>query len=270
MLVAASIVLAAGTLLGALRYGTQSCLPVTGALSLLLTWLFDASVGAAPLIGIIAAVQIERQRGYGEILAAAAAPGALLGVWVLLSQDARARVELSEALTGQLQAMGVQSAQGALTLQDMVASIVRLQPGLEYVSLLLIALLAYRVACWAAPRLQLSMPPALPFRLWRPWEELIWVLVGSLAVSLTASDRLGDLGLNVALVMGVVYAAQGVALIRFVIQRFGIARFLELTIYVMLFFTSGLSSVVLAALGLLDTWFDWRRLRSASTGDNPE
>ena len=77
-------------------------------------------------------------------------------------------------------------------------------------------------------------------------------------------------GLNVALVMGVVYAVQGLAVIRFLVQRFGIARFLELTIYVMLFFTSGLSSVMLAGLGLLEAWFDWRRLRSASIGDEPE
>jgi hypothetical protein len=35
-------------------------------------------------------------------------------------------------------------------------------------------------------------------------------------------------------------------------------------LYVTLAFTAGLSTLVLAALGLLDTWFDWRRLDTPS------
>lgn len=107
----------------------------------------------------------------------------------------------------------------------------------------------------------MALPPARPFHLWRPWEELIWVLIGALVVGLIGAGLLEDLALNAAMVMLIIYAVQGLALVRYYIQRLGIARLLELLFYTLLFFTSGLALLILASLGLLDTWFDWRRLR---------
>ena len=51
----------------------------------------------------------------------------------------------------------------------------------------------------------------LPLPLWRPWEELIWVLVGALALGLLADGWLINLALNIAVVMAVLYGTQGVA-----------------------------------------------------------
>lgn len=270
MLLLVSIMLAAGILLAAQRYGTTRVLPATGLLCVAAAVLFDASVGVAPLMGLIAAVQVERRCPYGQIIAVAAGPGAALAVWVLLTHDARDRSEVAAALTEQLEGMGMQAAEGTSGLREMVALIVRVQPGLEFVSLLFTAVLAYRVAVWAAPRIHLVLPPGRPFHLWRPWDELIWVITGGLALSLAAPGRLRDVGLNVGLVMGIIYAVQGLSVLRFFLRRVGVARLLELMLYVLLFLTSGVSLLLLVGLGLLDTWFDWRRLRPAASGEDSE
>jgi hypothetical protein len=178
------------------------------------------------------------------------------------------RAALAAALLEQLRAMGLEAAGGPGALQQMVDVIVRLQPGLEFTWLLLLVVVAYRVSVWIAPRLALSLPPALPFHLWRPWDELIWVLIAALAIWLASPERLRDLGLNMAAVMVAVYAVHGLALLRYGFRRSGTARLLEGVLYVVLFFTSGLSFLMLSGLGLLDTWFDWRRLRAAVAKDS--
>jgi hypothetical protein len=102
---------------------------------------------------------------------------------------------------------------------------------------------------------------------WRPWDELIWVLVAALVLWLAGPGPLREVGLNMAAVMVAVYAVHGLALLRYGFRRIGTARLLEWVLYAALFVTLGLSFVLLAALGLLDTWFDWRRLRPAQAGD---
>ena len=78
--------------------------------------------------------------------------------------------------------------------------------------------------------MKLELPPAIPVKFWRLWDALIWVLIA------------------------------GLALVRFCCWRLGISKWMEGFLYLTLAFTAGLSTLVLAALGLLDTWFDWRRL----------
>jgi hypothetical protein len=270
MLPIASIVLAASVLLATRRFGCRGVMPVAGLLCLGATALIGAQVGVAPLAGLVAGVQVERGRSYGQTIAAAAAPAAVLAGFSLLSWPAAAQEVAAAALVEQLRAMGLETAGGAAALRQTVDFIIRLQPGLEFAWLLLVTVLAYRVSVWMAPRLQLAMPPALPLHLWRPWDELIWVLIAALAIWLAMPAPLREIGLNMAAVMGAVYAVHGLALLRYGFRRTGTARLLEWVLYVALFLTSGLSLVLLSGLGLLDTWFDWRRLRPAPAGEGPQ
>ena len=179
------------------------------------------------------------------------------------------RDRLARELSGQLESMGVESGGGGYDLSALVSAILRLQPALEFLSLLLTLVLAYNVAHWAAGRFEVSLPAARPFHLWRTWDEFIWVLVAALAVGLLLSGRIQDLALNVAVSALAVYAAQGLSLTRYYVRRLGIYWMLELMLYALLFLASGLGMLGLAGLGLLDTWFDWRRLRpSAADPDN--
>ena len=256
-----SVALTAGVLLATQRYGVRALLPLTGLLCLAATLLFDSSAGLAPLIGLIAGFQLERRQSYGLIVAAGAIPGAFLSLWLLISQQARSREELAEELTRQLEAMGMQLVEGGYSLREMIGAVLRVQPAVEFVILMLTLVLAYRVGIWGAGRLQIVLPEALSFRLWRPWEELIWVLIAGLLLGLVGWGLLEDLGFNLLVVMAVLYAVHGLALVRFFVWRLGLSRLLELVFYAALFFSSGLGLILLAGLGLLDTWFDWRGLR---------
>lgn len=256
-----SVAIAAGMLLATQRYGTRAVLPIGGLLCLAAVGLFDASVGLSPLMGLIAGFQVERQRSYGQIVVAAASPGAVLSLWLLLADDPEARQRLATELADQLEAMGMQVAEGGYGLREMVGAVLRVQPAIEFVTLLLTVVLAYRVGLWGARHLQLVLPQDRPFPLWRLWDELIWGLIAALILGLLGSGLVEGLALNLVVVVGVLYAVQGLALVRFFVCRLGISRLLELLFYMLLLFTSGLALIALAGLGLLDTWFDWRRLR---------
>jgi hypothetical protein len=265
MFLLVSIALAAGVLLATQRYGTRAVLPMSGLICLAAVVLFDAGVGLSPLMGLIAGFQVERQRSYGQIVAVAASPGAVLSLWLVLTDEPEARARLAADLAGQLEAMGMQVAEGGYGLREMVGAVLRVQPAIEFVTMLFTVVLAYRVGLWGAGRLQLVLPHDRPFPLWRLWDELIWGLVAGLALGLVGSGLVEDLALNLVLVLVVLYAVQGLALVRFFVWRLGISRLLELLFYVLLLFTSGLALIALASLGLLDTWFDWRRLRESAS-----
>lgn len=265
MLVLISIALAAGVLLATQRYGTRPVLPAAGVLAVISVFVAGVSVGVAPLMGLIAGLQVERRQSYGHMVAAAGAPGVGLSVWLLLEQEEAVRRELAARLSAQLAAMGMESPQGGYSLQDMVAVVLRVQPALDFLAVLLVVVLAYRLSLWGAGRLHLALPPALPFVLWRPWDEIIWVLIAGLALGLVGTGLVADAGANLAVVAAGLYVVQGLALLQYGLWRGRVPLRFRIVIYVVLLLTMGLAPLVLAGLGLLDTWFDWRGLRPAAT-----
>ena len=187
-----------------------------------------------------------------------------MSLWMLLSQRTEAREDLIDELSRQLEAMGMQVVEEGYSLREIVGAVLRVQPAVEFSTLLLTIVLAYRLACWAGGYLRISLPPALPFHLWRPWEELIWGVIAALGLRLISSGFIGDLALNLLVVAAVLYMVHGLALVRFFLWKHRLPRLVELMFYVALFFSSGLGAMLLAGLGLLDAWFDWRRLRAAA------
>ncbi|MFH1571529.1 MAG: DUF2232 domain-containing protein [Gemmatimonadota bacterium] len=266
MLLIASLALAAAALLAGRRFGVWLALvPALLPLGALVSGAYPVApaVALAPLVGWIAALQLDRGRPYGEVIAAAAVPGALQGLLLLAAVhgDAPAREQLVEEMLRQVEAMHLAAPEAGYALRDVVSAVVRLQPGIELLSVLLLAVLAYRLGAWAAPRLRLPVPDPVPVRDWRLWDQLIWVLIAGMAAALIAAEGLaGDLALNVIAVMGVLYAVQGFSVSRFYLWRMGAPRPLEFLYYAVLLLTSGAAALVLAGVGLMDTWFDWRRL----------
>ncbi len=256
------VVLIGAVLLAAVRFGPRWLLPVSLGLSFGSAALFGPAAGLAPLMGMLAAAQVARRRSFGVVVAVASAPAAFLAVWLLLLLDAAARDGLVAEVTSQLMRLGLQTADEQ-ALRQIVGWVARLQPGIEFISLVLAVALGYRLADRLARRWHLALPEGPSFRYWRPWDELIWVAVVGLALALIGHGVLFELALNLLVVMVMVYAAQGLALVRFLAWRRGLPKWLEGVFYLALLFASGLAVIVVAGLGLLDTWFDWRRLRPA-------
>lgn len=254
--------LAAAILLACRRFGLWRvglvALPLAVAAGLQLAPI----LAVAPLAGLLAGWQLERQRSYGKILAAAALPGVVQG-GLLLAAAQEPREEVVAQVAGQLEAMGLKLEEG-YSVSQIVELGLRLQPATEFLFVLFIAVLMYRLGQVGGGWLKIELPPAIPFRCWRPWEALIWVLIAGLGLVLGTQGVSAELGLNLIVVTGALYALQGLALVRFCCWRLGVSKWMEGFLYVTLAFTAGLSALVLAGLGLLDTWFDWRRLDTPS------
>lgn len=264
----ASIALVAGTLLGTRRFGIRTvaplaCLPMLVTIVAPLQWVLLSGLAPAPLIGLLAAIQIDRGQRYGQMLLAASAPGVMLAVFLLFGMRADSW-EQGDFVAGVVASLEQVAADAQLPdadqLERLVELTLKLLPGMAYLSLLLVAVLGYRVAQGVGERIGQPVPQAPPMRTWRIWEPLIWVLIATFAGLLLGDGLMRDLAINVAMVLGLLYAVQGLALVRHLMWRLGVQRFLEVLVYALLAFTSGLSLMFLALLGLGDTWFDWRRI----------
>ena len=260
MLILVGIMLAVTSLLASLRYGSRGALPLIGLLCLGTVVLLGATLGLVPIMGLLAVLQIERQQTYGRVMAMACTPAAGLCLWQLI-QVRDQRQEQAAAVLEQFQALGIVVEEGGQTLSAIIDAVLRVQPAIEMATLLLTFVVAYRLSQGLALRLGLLLPAPLPLSLWRPWEELIWVLIAALGLSLLGAGLLADLGLNLIVLMGMIYGVQGLAVLRFFAQRQRVPLLVELLFYIGLFLVAGLAFLLLAGLGLLDTWFDWRRLR---------
>ena len=265
LLVLASIMLASLTLVTARRYGLQrAAILALGAAGLLATSALPFSLAGAPLVGLAAAFQVERQRAYGMVVAAMALPGLLLSLFLLLgvSQDGLSAEQQAEQLVAQIKAVGWQSQVDDTVLREMVLVGLRLQPGMEFLAVLLTGVLAYRLGYLVSGLLRFSLPADVSLKLWRLWPELFWALLAG-SVLIMLDGLVESLGLNLVVVVLMLYAVQGLAVVRFYFDYVGLPSLARMLFYVILLFTSGLSVLALAILGLLDARFDWRRLSPA-------
>jgi len=264
MLILLGIALTSFSLLMGLRYGSRGALPLAGLLCLSAASFMGPAFGLAPIMGLIAVLRMEQKESYGRVVAMACTPAVGLSLWQLIqASDPMHREERSAAVLEQFHSLGLAVEDGGKALHAMVDAVLRVQPAIELVSLLLTFVLAYRLSQTMAPRFELELSAPLPLPLWRPWDELIWVLIAALGLGLLGSGLMADLALNLMVVTGVLYGAQGLAVLRFFAQRQGVPLLIELSFYFGLLLVAGLAFLLLAGLGLLDTWFDWRRLRPA-------
>lgn len=235
-------------------------------------WILLSGLAPAPLIGLLAAVQVERGRKYGEMLLAASLPGGLLALFLLfgLRGDSWERGDFVAGVASSLEEVAGLPDTEPEQLEQLIELTMKLLPGMAYVSLLLVAVLGYRVAQGIGERIGSPLPAAPPMRRWRLWESLIWALVTAFVGLLVGDGIVRDLAINVALVLGLLYATQGLALIRHLLWRLGVQRFLEVLVYALLVLTSGLSLMLLVLVGLGDNWFDWRRIEHGKDEPPPE
>lgn len=267
MLFLASLALTAGTLVACFRFGLApvgmvAAFPVVAVGLGVLEW--DPAVALSPVAGVLAAAQTARGKTYGLVIATASIPGLLFGFYLVgaLHGEAVPPDQLGEEQLQQLEDSGLSalSNQG-IAIEDLVRWFLLLQPGAAVLYVLLKLVLGYalgrHLGNWIGV---VSLPPAPPVREWRLWEQMIWVLVGGVALWLLAGDGvLHTLAVNIVVVALVLYAVQGFSVARYCLWRMRVARTLEFALYIVALIT-GWAGLILAGVGLMDTWFDWRRL----------
>ncbi len=94
---------------------------------------------------------------------------------------------------------------------------------------------------------------------WRLPERIVWVVIAAGIAVAAGSGAVRFLGVNVLIVMGLVYLFQGLAIMVYFFEKWSVPRFLKIALYLLLALQSyGL--IILALLGLADVWLDMRKL----------
>ncbi|MDO9507822.1 MAG: YybS family protein [Thermovirgaceae bacterium] len=123
--------------------------------------------------------------------------------------------------------------------------------------------LSYIVSGAVLKRLGKDVLPAVPaFRDWRFPKSLFWALLASIALHLAGSHYpslavLQRAGLNLRLLVTVLFFIQGLAVIWHVMQARGFGRFMRVLVTGLVFLVSFIAQIVLL-LGIIDMWFDLR------------
>ena len=266
-----SLLLVTATLLACRRYGVRGIVPFAAIPALIyVSGIYSEPIlkllAAAPFIGLLAGYQIDRGRPYGQVMATAALPGLAMAIPYLveLLLGAGQDPEFADQVSSQMEAAGLDVIGEEYGAEKLTVQILhlqhRLQPAGLVVSALLTAVLGYRLAWSVAPKLDIELPQAPFVRLWRLWDWLIWVLVGATAAALLGTPVIRDLAFNAMFVVALLYGVQGFALARHFAKRMSVPVYLELLFYGSLMLSPGFGVLVLIGAGLMETWFDWRRL----------
>lgn len=141
---------------------------------------------------------------------------------------------------------GVSQAEAEVLLQRLLPALVVTNTGL--VAWLNVAL-ARQLGGWQ---------PDLPLSQWALPEWLIFGMLGAGFMLLIPVAALRYLGLNLLLILTVLYFCQGVAVVAAWFKRLGLPRALRLVGYLLTFLNPLFFLIII--LGVLDLWLDFRRL----------
>lgn len=104
------------------------------------------------------------------------------------------------------------------------------------------------------------------FSRWICPENLVWGFIVSGAALFLGQGLVADAGMNVFLVMLVIYFAQGLSIVVHFLKARNVSVFFWFILFILIFVQPLLMGLV-AGLGVFDIWADFRKLRSA--GDTP-
>jgi uncharacterized protein YybS (DUF2232 family) len=147
-------------------------------------------------------------------------------------------------------------------VQEAMGHIIRLLPALFVMSTAAGAVLNYGVVRLVWRRLEgPPLFPDLPLSRWTAPEVCVWVLIASGTTSFLPIPVLQTIGLNALLLVSLVYLVQGLAILIFYLNKTTMPRIFRGIAYLFLVIQP-LLLVGVAALGLFDLWFDFRRIRN--------
>lgn len=207
------------------------------------------SLGALSLLGLMA---------LALLLASGWNPGALAAGW---KQEFETSLSYSAGLYRQ---MGLPETEVLQALQLVRKLFWEGALGWVATAILGFSTLGYGLLRAAAPALPGAQHDWPPFRKWSAADSLVWLLLGALCLKLL-SGRLPAIyswaGLNLLIVLASIYLVIGAAVGLFYFGRKEVPRLVKILILSALVLMPSLWLLV-PLVGVLDTWWDWRRLRS--------
>jgi uncharacterized protein YybS (DUF2232 family) len=115
-----------------------------------------------------------------------------------------------------------------------------------------------------------GFPPLGRFARFDVPDLTVWAFIAGLALVLIAGGWFQTAGWNLVFAMGVLFVVRGVAVEVFWMDRGGVRGLTKFGLFAggVILLLPGFLALT-AGLGLFDAWFDFRRIRSASTRGNP-
>jgi len=160
--------------------------------------------------------------------------------------------------SGRFQAGDLEEIKTFITqLREQVA---RLFPALLITSIIFTVWLNIVAGQWLLRKKDPSRTNRENLKNWRLPELLVWPLILAGIALLVPDEKIHTVGLNVGLVLLVLYLSQGVAIVSNLMQKWSLPPVIRAVTYTLLFLQIyGIGFV--AALGLADVWVDFRKKR---------
>ncbi|MDT8318286.1 MAG: DUF2232 domain-containing protein [bacterium] len=95
---------------------------------------------------------------------------------------------------------------------------------------------------------------------WKAPEHLVWGAVAGGVALLSGHELAGRLGINLLLILFVIYFFQGMAIISYMLKKREVSVFLKGAAYILAVWYF---SIIIALVGLFDLWVDFRKLSPA-------
>jgi len=137
--------------------------------------------------------------------------------------------------------------------------LVRLLPGIVIATSVVQAACCYGLARAVIARKQVPAPDQPTLAQWHAPDVWVWGLIVTLACAVIPQDAVNVISWNAAIFFGVVYTAQGIAILEHYFRKAGIHTAVRSMLHAIIL---ALPIVVcVTALGIVDIWADFRKVR---------
>lgn len=155
------------------------------------------------------------------------------------------------------------------SLEQIAAILTRILPSLAAAGLLLTGWLNLLAARFFFNREERKFAQFRNLSIWQTPDAMVWVVAASIALLLLPSQTMKLISLNALVVLVVIYFFQGIAVVSFYFEKKEIPLVFRLLVYAVIAVQQFLLLIV-AAVGFLDVWADFRRLGASPPGQPGE
>ncbi|MFH1373571.1 MAG: DUF2232 domain-containing protein [bacterium] len=185
-----------------------------------------------------------------------------ISLWV---EFLKAAPELVDNLAAQLQQLLGSQGHGPEVVRESVDQsrrafniVIRLFPALTVMGVLMQFSVGYLVFFWWVCRREPSQS-CVPPLYWKMPFGFSVVVMGAILTRLLGGDLLQTVGDNVLAILATYYCVAGLALIEYYLRKLRVSKLMKILFYLLLLLTQLMGFLVVALVGFIDSFTDWRR-----------
>lgn len=131
-------------------------------------------------------------------------------------------------------------------------------PALIMTSIICTVWLNLAVGHWLLKKRNPDRAPWGELKTWRMPEIIVWVVIFAALAMIVPVQALNNVGLNVGIVVTLLYFMQGLAILSSFLAKWNIPHLFKVAIYTLLVIQL-YGIILIAGVGLMDVWFDFRK-----------